>query len=536
MAVGNITLQSTTSSFEGRIRYTTLPNTSLNTTTVNLVYQVRRVGLSGSGGNVSGYTVSANITSDNATVSDDVVSYSTSSNIMVPNSGAWTTIHTSSHIVTHAADGTASISISGSIRGTVNGVGFNGSSNVTLDPIVKQAYLTSAPDFTNIDNPTIKYYNPMGNAATSLMACISFTGEAADIPYRSVSKTGSSYTFNLTAEERETLIAGTSGASRSVRFYLRMSYNGEYYYSVLHKTFSKTDLTPTLNPTIVDTNTTTVALTGNSAVMVKYYSDAKINFGAAGKEGATISSVKATCGGKSTTTDGGTLSDVESGQFVLTATDSRGATVSQTINKTLINYIKLTCNQETKMELAENGTSNVIVTISGNFFNGSFGATKNSLKLYVRHTQNNGSMGDWVDLTPLIYETDGNTYTLTATISGLDPSGTYTFQSKAADALSTATSNQYSVKFLPVFDWNNDDFNFNVPIKMNEQTVLRHNKNSNNVVLSASGGFIYFRPAGTDSTSNEIKFNPQGSIELNGDIIINGKSLKSILKGLGVTI
>ena len=64
---------------------------------------------------------------------------------------------------------------------------------------------------------------------------------------------------------------------------------------------------------------------------------------------------------------------------------------------------------------------------------------------------------------------------------------------------------------------------------MNEETVLRHNRNANNTVLSASGGFIYFRPAGTNDTSNEIKFNPQGSIELNGDIIINGQSLKSLL-------
>ena len=64
---------------------------------------------------------------------------------------------------------------------------------------------------------------------------------------------------------------------------------------------------------------------------------------------------------------------------------------------------------------------------------------------------------------------------------------------------------------------------------MNNETILRHNHQANNLVVSSSGGFIYFRPKGTDDTSAEIKFTPQGNIELAGDIIINGKSLKSLL-------
>lgn len=531
MASGTLTLQSTASSFEGRIYYTTTANSDYNTTTLNLSYQVRRVGLEGStGGNSSGYTISASVSSSANSVTNGTISYSTSSNINVPNSGSWTTIYSSGHTVTHAADGTATVIITCRMKGTVNGVAFTEErTELTLPSIIKEAYLVSAPNFTNVDNPTITYRNPMGNNVTSLWACISFTGAVADIPYRSISKTGTSYTFNLTDEERETLINGTSGVSRNVRFIIRMVINGETSYSVLHRTFSKTDINPTMSPVVADVNTTTVALTGDSNIMVRYYSDAQVTFNAEGKEGATISSVKAVCGAKSISADNGIIYDVESGKFVLSATDSRGTTVSQTINKTLIEYIKVTCNQEVTMSLEEGGTSKVDVTLSGNFFNGSFGANSNTLKLYVRHTQNDGTMGDWVDLSPLIYEASGNTYTLSYTVSGLDPSGTYVFQSKAVDALGEAVTGEYAVKFYPVFDWDKDDFNFNVPINMNEQTVLRHNKTANNTVLSASGGFIYLRQGGTNVTDTEVKITPQGNIELTGDIIINGQSLKSLL-------
>jgi hypothetical protein len=98
--------------------------------------------------------------------------------------------------------------------------------------------------------------------------------------------------------------------------------------------------------------------------------------------------------------------------------------------------------------------------------------------------------------------------------------------------LTTTTSEEYVAKVLPVFDWSAEDFNFNVPINLNGQTILRHNETANNLVVSSSGGFIYFRPKGTNDNSIEVKITPQGNIELKGDIIINGVSLKS---KLGIT-
>jgi hypothetical protein len=53
---------------------------------------------------------------------------------------------------------------------------------------------------------------------------------------------------------------------------------------------------------------------------------------------------------------------------------------------------------------------------------------------------------------------------------------------------------------------------------MNGETVLRHNADANNTVLSASGGHIYIRPKGTDDTSGETIVYPDGRIKFGGEV------------------
>ena len=129
-----------------------------------------------------------------------------------------------------------------------------------------------------------------------------------------------------------------------------------------------------------------------------------------------------------------------------------------------------------KAELSGVDGGVVNLKISGNYFNGTFGAVKNTLKLEVRHTQNDGSMGAWVDLTSgLIPVFNGTTYELETTISGFSYSQSYVFQCRATDKLNTVITSQYTVRVLPVFDWSKEDFNFNVPVNINGiKTHYRH--------------------------------------------------------------
>jgi hypothetical protein len=223
---------------------------------------------------------------------------------------------------------------------------------------------------------------------------------------------------------------------------------------------------PTLSPTVSDSNSTTTALTGDSSKFIKYYSNASVATGAKARNSATLKSQKITCGAKSITSASGTINAVESGSFTFSATDSRGYTTTQTINKTLIDYIKLTCS----MEAGAPTTAGVAtLKISGNYWNGSFGKVANTLTVQYRYKAQGGSYGNWIGVTAT---KSGNTYNATATISGLDYKTTYVFQARAVDKLATISTDEQARRTTPIFDWSKDDFNVNGTLKVNNTNIF----------------------------------------------------------------
>lgn len=364
--------------------------------------------------------------------------------------------------VPHNNDGSKTISVScgGSIAGTTLG-STDCSFTAVLDKIPRYATITSAPNFTDEDNPTITYSNLAQNSIDSLQACISFNGSKDDIAYRDISKTGSSYTFNLTDAERTVLRkAAANNKSISVLFYVRTIISGAAHHSTLSKTLTIVNAEPKLAPTVEDTDIETLALTGNKNTIVKYFSDAKVVTGATVYKEATIKSQKATNGANNITTATGTFTDVESGTFVFSVTDSRGYTTTQTVNKTFIDYVKLTSNVSAKLPTT---AGDLTFTIKGNYYNGSFGAEDNVLILLYRYkSEDDEDYGEWITATaPTL---SSNTYSSTNTITGLDYRLRYTVQARAADKLITIESAEQSVKATPVFEWGSSDFQFNVPV------------------------------------------------------------------------
>lgn len=368
------------------------------------------------------------------------------------------TLYTKTLDIKHNNDGTKTLSCRSNFNTGVSSGTISATNSLELTDIPRFATIKTAPNFNDEENPTITYSNPAGNSVTSLRACISLDGSNADVAYRDIGKTGTSYTFNLTDAERNVLRnATTGGNSRTVKFYVRSEIGGSYEGSNLARTFTIKNPNPTINPTITDSNSTTVALTGSSSKLVKYYSNAAITIGAAAVKGASLTSQKVTCGSKSLTANG-TISAVESGSFVFTAKDSRGNTTTKTVTPSFVNYVKVTCGLGNNMPSAD-GT--MTVKASGNYFNGSFGSKSNSLKVYYRYKPAGGSYGSWVAMTVTL---SSNTYSATANVTGLDYQTNYVFQAYAADALATVYSSEKTVKATPVFDWGENDFRFNVPI------------------------------------------------------------------------
>lgn len=360
--------------------------------------------------------------------------------------------------VTHNADGSLSIPIyfKTAVFDSTYHKDYGGTWE--LDKIPRGASITAAPNFTDEDNPTVTYTNAAGNNVTNLdIAIYDPAGQTAYAGYRAASKTGTSYTFNLTDAERTALRKAATGNTLAVKFYLRTIISGNYFYSSVEKTLTIKNPNPTLNPTVVDSNETTKALTGDANKLIKYYSNAYYTINAAAVKEASLTSQSVTHSGTKKTTATGTYNAVESGSFIFAATDSRGNTTTKTITRTMVDYIKLTCNKEVKINTSGTAT----ISANGNYFNGSFGAVSNTLTVQYRYKEQGGSYSSWTDMT---VSKSGNTYTASASLTGLNYKTNYIFQCQAIDKLMTMPTSEDATKALPVFDWGENDFQFNVPV------------------------------------------------------------------------
>ena len=379
-------------------------------------------------------------------------------------SRTWVTIKTITVTVNHDSNGSGTCYLYSKINGpgstTMEGTYVSGSQTVTLDTIPRQAVLDSASNFNDVTNPTIKYTNPLGGAAPSLQAGISLTSSSSGvIAYHDVDKYAGEDTIELSASEIDTICAAvTGGNTRTVWIYLRTRIGETYYYSPRNVIFTVTDPKPTIDPTITDSNSSTVGLTGDNSKLVRYYSNATVSIGASAVKGATLTSKKVVCGNKSLTSDG-TINAVESNNFVFTATDDRGNYSSKTVTTSFVEYVKLTCTLANNMPSTD---GSMTVKVTGNYYNGSFGSKSNSLTVYYRYKTYGGSYpDDWSKMTVALSD---NTYSATANLTGFDYQTSYVFQAYAVDALATVYSVEKTVKATPVFDWSENDFRFNVPI------------------------------------------------------------------------
>lgn len=218
---------------------------------------------------------------------------------------------------------------------------------------------------------------------------------------------------------------------------------------------------PSLSVSIVDTDSTCTSLTGDSSKLIKYYSDAKVTLSASGKNSASISSYSISGGGGSSTSSSATINNVTNNSFTCKTTDSRGYTTTVTSTPSMVNYVKLTCALNNANILTD-GVMTVRAT--GNYFNGSFGATSNSLTVQFRYKLTGGSYSGWITMSNTY---DGSKYNASHSLSGFDYMKTYVIQLRAYDKLATVTTAEKSVKSLPIMDWGENDLNINVETNWN---------------------------------------------------------------------
>lgn len=229
---------------------------------------------------------------------------------------------------------------------------------------------------------------------------------------------------------------------------------------------------PTVNGTVADTNTTTVALTGDASKLIKYKSTAVATISATANNSAAISSK--TINNSAPTNNQRTFTNVSTTSFVFKATDSRGYSSTKTVNPTMIAYIKLTLNAEVYRPLPTG--SEMVLKVSGNYYRGSFGAYSNTLTLKYRYREASSSTwSSWTTLASSAYTIGTKSYSSSAITVGtdFDYRTEYVFQVSAVDGttdypLTTVTNTINVQRGIPVFDWGENDFAFNVPVAITD--------------------------------------------------------------------
>lgn len=388
------------------------------------------------------------------------------------------------YTATHDSDGSKTITVSVSISGYnsagngANGFSISGSYTVVL-PQIPRASTVGATD-ANIGSVSMVAVNRKSTAYTHSIKyefcdLIGYLTADGGISAEEVKMDASSIAFNIPTTFYEQIPnAKAAPCALTCRTYSNETQIGEDQTATFTITAAETLCSPQINGTVEDINPLTLSLTGSKASLIRYVSTALCTITATARNAATI--VSKSIGGEIVEGDTRTIQNTSVSAIDFSATDSRGYTNAESVMVDLIPYIPLTCVASGRRTNPTDG--NAIISVKGNYFNDTFGAVDNSLK--VEYCIDGGN---WVEAAT---NTSGNSYTATANVTGLDYTKSFTVTVKATDAVGSAEQTFIIGKGIPVFDWGENDFTFHVPVNMNADIELKdHNLLKNGVPLSA---------------------------------------------------
>ena len=282
--------------------------------------------------------------------------------VLVSNGGTWSNINPSASdigllsgtlTIPHNSDGSKTFSVSISAW-TYSSSNYSGSDSFQLTNIPRQATFIDATNFNDEGNPTITYNNSAGNNATKLQAYIeSMDSSTTYVAARDIPKTGNSYTFELTALERETLTnASPNSNTLSLRFVIYTQIGGNDYYTGIERTMSIINANPTLDSkSYQDINPDTLTITSDNQVIIQNLSSLEITLGNMyALKGASLTSVSININGNVITESlsgyivaGKVINynqvDVSSNEdAIITLKDTRNNTTSYTLPITIWEY------------------------------------------------------------------------------------------------------------------------------------------------------------------------------------------------------
>lgn len=260
------------------------------------------------------------------------------------------------------------------------------SGTITITTKNKATISSPADNFSiNSDNSlTVKCSNPSGNQIAYFLDCPSGTRRLT-----SSKTTETNYTWNA-AQILSMLQYFPNSNSSSIKVGI-ITYGNSEYYSEKVGTLNVVNSNPTFSEfTYQDTNSKTIALTGNNQILINNFSNIKAIISAANKATpknyATMKSYKLACGTKNISKDYSSSSDVEmslnsidSSTITVYATDSRGNSTSKSKTATYKNYVELAITKLVATRQQNGVGTAVLLEFEGTYWNDNFGVVTNAI-------------------------------------------------------------------------------------------------------------------------------------------------------------
>lgn len=255
--------------------------------------------------------------------------------------------------VGHNADGSKAISVTGWISHSQFSSSEQGYTH-TLTTIPRQANITESSNFTDVQNPTIKFSNP---GSFNMSVWLEPNPNGPHLAVRDNIPNTGSYTWELTDEERNQLREACKGKTCTIRIGLYS--NNKQWASYHDRTYTITNANPSF------TSITATPLNPFGSLYLQGKSSIKLTVnGAKGIYGSTITTYSIKGGdysysGESNTYTTDVLSKSGDITFTATITDSRGFTASKTVKVTITAYTLPTLTFET-YRCDSSGTKDII--------------------------------------------------------------------------------------------------------------------------------------------------------------------------------
>lgn len=225
---------------------------------------------------------------------------------------------------------------------------------------------------------------------------------------------------------------------------------------------------PLATADMTDINEATVALTGDNKKMIRYCSIARCEMWVTTRGNArqTHAAIGDMYRPLEILSQGYTVLDmpaIEADGVYFYTVDSRGYDFGVWVQPTMIPYIKLTNRVDPKWTNISAGAAKL--QFSGAYYAGSFGAAENTLHIQYKPL----GQQDYIPVENITVE-DGR-YVAEVPLTGLDYREEYSFQVKVWDALTEIEHTVTLRKGKPVFHWGAEDFQFCVPVGMQDKSL-----------------------------------------------------------------